>query len=199
MEMPRHRALIPLFDVLEGERVVVRPFRESDAEEHFEAVVESREHIQPWLPWARGYDTLDDSRTFIARSEAAWRLRDDLILGIFDRATGRFLGGTGLHPRDWDIPFFEIGYWLRVSAEGHGYMTEAVRLLTDYAFESLGANRVMIRCDERNTRSAAVAERAGYLREARLRNDSFGADGTLRNTLIFALTPVDSRERQVAR
>ena len=42
-----------------------------------------------------------------------------------------------------------------------GYMAAAVRLLTDYALNTLGAKRVVIRCDERNTRSANVARRLG--------------------------------------
>ena len=70
-------------------------------------------------------------------------------------------------------------------------MTEAVRLLVDYAFASLNVNRLEIRCDERNTRSAAVAQRLGFVQEDRIRNDDAGPDGTLRNTLIFSRIPGD--------
>ncbi|TMD65260.1 MAG: GNAT family N-acetyltransferase, partial [Chloroflexi bacterium] len=87
--------------------------------------------------------------------------------------------------------YFEIGYWLRVSAPGHGYMTEAVQLLTNYAFSSLAANRVEIRCDERNVRSAAIPRRLGFIQEARMRNHEAAPDGTLRTTLVFALIPSD--------
>lgn len=96
-----------------------------------------------------------------------------------------------LRPHNWAIPFFEIGYWLRSAAEGKGYMTEAVQLLTDYAFDQLGARRVMLRIDERNQRSIAVAERLPFQREGTLRNQERAADGTLRNMVIFALTPSD--------
>jgi RimJ/RimL family protein N-acetyltransferase len=65
-------------------------------------------------------------------------------------------------------------------------MTEAVNGLTALAFEKLGAERMEIRCDARNTRSAAVAQRAGYTLEAHLRRDSRAPDGTLRDSLIFA-------------
>ncbi len=70
-------------------------------------------------------------------------------------------------------------------------MTEAVRLLTDYAFDQLGARRVMLRIDERNQRSIALAERLHFLREGTLRNHERAADGTLRNMVIFALIPLD--------
>ena len=188
-----HRSQVPLFDERRGERVLVRPFRADDAEDHFAAVMESLDHVRPWLPWAAFYSTIDDSRDFIARAMARWTLREDLIVGLWDARAGEFVGGSGLHPRDWDAGVFEIGYWIRRSAEGRGYVTEAVRLQTDFAFARLGANRVFIRCDARNTRSAAVPRRLGFVQEALLRNDMRDPAGALRDTLVFALIPGDSR------
>ena len=194
MELPKHKTLIPLFEELRGPRVVVRPYRLEDADALFAAVAESRQHIWPWMPWGDQHQTVDDSRDFILRTQAKWLLREDMTVGFFEASSERYLGGSGLHPRGWDVPAFEIGYWIRASAEGHGYVAETVRLLTDFAFESLGAQRVMIRCDARNTRSAAVAERLGFVREARLRNEvRTHTDSALRDTLVFSLIPSDPR------
>ena len=194
MELPKHLSLLPLFEELRGPQVVVRPYRLEDAEPLFAAVEESRQHIWPWLPWGDQHQSVEDSRDFILRSQAHWLTREDMTVGIFAANDGRYLGGSGLHPRGWDVPAFEIGYWARASAEGHGYIAETVRLLTDFAFASLGAQRVMIRCDARNARSAAVPERLGFVREARLRNEvRTHTDGKLRDTLIFSLTPDDPR------
>ena len=90
-----------------------------------------------------------------------------------------------MHPRDWSVPSFEIGYWLRSSTVGKGYITEAVEALTQAAFQHLHAERIIIRCDSRNVRSARVAERAGYTLEATLRRDARAPDGSLRDTLQF--------------
>lgn len=195
MEQYRHRTLMPLFEELRGTQVVVRPYQLEDADELFAAVEESRQHLWPWLPWVTQHQTVEDTRDFILRTQAKWLLReDDLTVGIFEADSGRYLGGSGLHVRGWDVPAFEIGYWIRASAEGHGYVAETVRLLTDFAFESLGAQRVMIRCDARNARSAAVAERLGFVHEAHLRNEvRTHTDGALRDTLIFSLIPSDPR------
>ena len=194
MELPKHKTLIPLFEELRGPRVVVRPYRLEDADALFAAVAESRQHIWPWMPWGDQHQTVDDSRDFILRTQAKWLLREDMTVGFFEASSERYLGGSGLHPRGWDVPAFEIGYWIRASAEGHGYVAETVRLLADFAFESLGAQRVMIRCDARNTRSAAVAERLGFVREARLRNEvRTHTDSALRDTLVFSLIPSDPR------
>ena len=186
-----YRTLIPLFEELRGERIIVRPYRQSDAQSLFEAVVESRDHLRPWLPFADEHQTVEESRDWIIHQEANWLLREDLIVGVWEAATNRYLGGSGLHPHHWESRYFEIGYWLRASAAGQGYITEAVHLLTDYAFTALAASRVEIRCDERNVRSAAVAQRLGFVQEARLRNHMLASDGTLRTTLIFALVPTD--------
>jgi RimJ/RimL family protein N-acetyltransferase len=66
-----------------------------------------------------------------------------------------------------------------------------VRLLVRFAFETLGANRVFLRCDARNVRSAAVAQRLGFVHEATHRNEARDHRGSLRDTMIFALTPDD--------
>jgi RimJ/RimL family protein N-acetyltransferase len=188
-----YRTALPLFDELRGARVIVRPYRAENAAALKEAVDESREHVRPWLPFADDHRTVAEARDWIVRGMAAWLLRDDLGMFVWEAASDRFLGGIGLHPRDWGIGSFEIGYWLRRTAEGHGYMAEAVRLVTDYAFDHLAAHRVEIRCDARNRRSAAVAERLGFVREAHLRYNLRSVDGTIRDTLIYALTVDDPR------
>ena len=191
MSTTTYRTLLPLFEELRGERVMVRPYRESDAQALFEAIAESRDHLRPWLPFADEHQTVDESRHWIIQQLANWILRDDLMLSIWEQATGRYLGGTGLHPHDWEIGYFEIGYWIRVSAEVHGYISESVRLLTDYAFDNLKANRLEIRCDELNVRSASIPKRLGYVLEGRSRNDVATTDGRLRTTLVFSLIPED--------
>ena len=183
--------LYNLPDELVGERIVVRPRRGGESAAVWEAVEESREMISPWLPWVEGTRSSDDCEAAGRRAWARWLLREDLMVGIWDRATGRFLGGSGLHRLDWDVPAFEIGYWLRTSAWGQGYALEAVRLLCRLAFETLGANRVEIRCDGRNARSLAVAKRLGFVLEATLRNHCREGAGDLRDTCIFAMTPED--------
>jgi RimJ/RimL family protein N-acetyltransferase len=183
------RTLLPLFDQLEGERVLIRPYRLRDADVLYEAIVESRDHLRPWLPFAD--ETEDELRDFLARSMASWLLRENLNAGIWSRETGRFLGSIGAHPRDWNVPSFEIGYWLRASAEGHGYLTEAGQLLTTYLFTHLGANRLEIRCDARNIRSANAARRLGFTQEAHMRNQRISHEGILRDTLVFSMIPSD--------
>lgn len=178
-------------DELIGDRIIIRPLRPGDGAAIFEAVEESRAEIGPWLPWVEKTLTVSDSEQAARRGAARWLLREDLMVGIWDRHTGRYLGGSGLHRINWAVPSFEIGYWLRTSAWGQGYVTEAVQVLCRFAFETLGANRVEILCDTKNSRSTAVPRRLGFVQEALLRNECRDGAGALRDTLVFALTPDD--------
>ncbi len=111
---------------------------------------------------------------------AIWRVGDD-----------RLLGATGLHRIDWSVPAMEIGYWLRPDAQGSGFATDAARLMTTFAFRHAHAERVEIRCDAANHRSAAVPRRLGYVHEATLRAARRSVDGALGDTLLFAMTRAD--------
>jgi RimJ/RimL family protein N-acetyltransferase len=178
-------------DRLAGARVLVRPFEPADVAALHEAVAESREHLLPWLPWARGHTTREETLDFIARTRGQWIMRQNFGAGVFLNEDGKLLGGIGLHAHDWRARGFEIGYWLRRTATGRGYMREAVQVMTRLAFEGLGANRVVIRCDARNVRSRRVAEACGYVLEGRHRRDSLDDAGGLRDTLVFALIRED--------
>jgi RimJ/RimL family protein N-acetyltransferase len=191
---PRSPLLLGLPEALEGPRgprVRLRPYTTADAPAVFAAVAESREYLGRWLPWAAEYDSVEASRQLVVRLQAAWPLRDTLTVGVFDRAMERLLGGCGLHHIDWQVRAFELGYWLRHSAEGRGFITEAAQLLTRLAFATLAANRVEIRVDPANTRSCRVAERLGFVLEGRLRRCVWGTDGRPTDRLVFALIPED--------
>lgn len=176
---------------LTSERLLIRAARPGDGPALNAAVVESLETLRPWMPWAQSAPSLDDSESYAREAAAKFALREDLPLLLFRREDGLFVGGSGLHHIDWTVPRFEIGYWVRASLQGQGYITEAVRRLTDFAFEALYAQRIEIRCDALNTRSAAVAKRCGYMLEARFRRHSRGVDGRLRDTLVYAMIADD--------
>lgn len=153
------------------------------------AIRDSFDSLHRWMPWALRVPTIAESETFAREAAARYRTREEVSFLIFGAFDEQLLGVTGLHTIDWSVPRFEIGYWLRSSAEGHGYMTEAVRALTAVCLERVGAMRVEIRCDSRNERSAAVARRAGYTHEATLRQHARDNEGRLRDTLVFAMLP----------
>ena len=174
------------------DRLILRVPRGGDGPMLHAAICDTFHTLTPWMPWARRMPTIAESETFARESAARFRNREDAQYLVFHQQSGPLLGTISLHSIDWSVPRFEVGYWLRNSAEGHGYITEAVRALTALCFEQLGAERMEIRCDSRNTRSAAVAQRAGYQLEAVLRRQARDNAGALRDTLIFVHFPYET-------
>lgn len=168
-------------------RLALRVPRAGDGKLVNAAIRDTFETLHRWMPWALRVPTIAESETFAREAAARFRAREEVTFLIFRAADDLLLGTTSLHSIDWSVPRFEIGYWLRSSVEGHGYMTEAVCALTSVCLDRLGAERVEIRCDSRNQRSAAVALRAGFHLEATLRRHVRDNDGHLRDTLIFAM------------
>ncbi len=182
---------------LVGERIVVRGYTDADAEVLNEAIQESIEHLRPWMPWCDQHATVADTLVYVRRAQAEYIMRNGFPMGIFSHG-GRCLGSSGLHVHNWDLPSFEIGYWIRQSEEGKGYVSEAVRLVTAYAFDAFGAERIIIRCLERNTRSAAVADRLGYVYEGTMRHHLRDPAGKLANMMCYSMLR-EEYERHCAR
>ena len=177
--------LLDIPDTFESERLIIRAPRPGDGAAANEAIRESLDALRPWMPWATPAPTPQDTEGVYRRGAARWLTREDFPMLLFRKEDGLFVGGSGLHRVDWSVPCMEIGYWLRTSLTGRGYMTEAVRAITAFAFEHLHAQRLEIRCEARNIRSAAVAERAGYALEARLRRQVRAVDGSLQDVLLY--------------
>lgn len=179
--------LLNIPDEFFTERLHVRIPRPGDGEVVHKAIVASQEDLKQWLPFARKTQSVEDVEQNIREAHIKYLKREDLRFLVFHKETGEFLATSGLHDVDWDVPKFEIGYWVDSRHSGKGFITEAVEGLTQFAFDQLGANRVCIRCDPRNLKSKAVAERAGFELEGILKNDEWSIDGTeLTDTWIYA-------------
>lgn len=178
--------LVDLPRELRTPRLVIRPPFPGTGARLNEAVLESLESLRPWMIWAQRPPTVDENEAWIREVAAEYLTRRAMHMHMWCRETGEFVGGVGFHRVVWSVPCMEHGYWCRDAFVGRGLVTEAVRYLTAWVFEELEAERVEIRCDARNVRSIAVAERAGFRREAVLRRSLRGVDGTLRDTLVFA-------------
>ena len=178
---------------LETERLLIRPPRLSDIGVSLEAIQETYDQLQRWMEWARRPERQEQATgEHLRLGIQQWREllqgrpADPLPLYLFRRSDGRFLGASGYHDCDWNVPRLEIGYWLRKSEQGQGYMTEAVRAISVVALEQWRARRLTILCDASNLASIRVAERCDYQQEARLRQHRVRVDGAIEDTLVYA-------------
>ncbi len=169
------------------ERLTIRSPLLGDGHIVRNAALESQEELKQWLPWAVDIPDEEEYEVNIRKGNVRWLLREDLWMMIFLKGTNTLIGGSGLHRIDWNVPKFEIGYWVHTAYAGKGYITEAVEAITAFAFEILNAERVEIRCDERNIRSAAIPKRLGFVHEGTVRNDArHHLTNALRNTMLFS-------------
>jgi RimJ/RimL family protein N-acetyltransferase len=182
---------------IEGPRTIIRIWTDSDTQALYETIRDSYQHLRAWMDWVDRHQSVGDTQEYITRSLLEFTRRENIGVGIFDKRDNQTIfGASGFHDIDWTVPAMEIGYWAAASQAGRGYITEAVEVLTQFAFTEFGANRVAITCDPRNEKSRSVAERAGYALEGRLRNKARANSGDLRDTLVFARVPEQQKTEE---
>lgn len=178
--------LLDLPDTLRTEHLLLRTPRAGDGALVNAAVAESATELARWMPWATPTPAAQDTEKWCREAAAKWLKREEIHFSMYLPDSEICVGACGMHHIEWKVPMAEIGYWMRTPYVGRGLMTEAVQAVTKLAMETLKIQRVEIRCDEQNRRSAAVAERAEYTLEGTLRNNSRDPLGELRSTCIYA-------------
>lgn len=182
-------SLIEFPEEFTTERLIIRKPFLGDGKYVYNAMQASLNELKPWMPWAHTNQTEQDVEANIRDSIAKFIKREDLRLHLFNIETGEFIGSSGLHRINWDVPKFEIGYWIDTRHSGNGYITEATDAITNFAFNELNAKRVEIRCDPNNSKSRAIPEKLGFTLEGILKNDSLSVESKEpRDTCIFAKT-----------
>ena len=107
-------------------------------------------------------------------------------LGIFDAEGGDLLGSIGF--RTEHFARVEFGYWTRADRRGRGIVPRALRLVSRWAVEELGAKRLQLHADVANLASQRAAEKAGFTREG-VRRSYIEIDGERRDVVGFSLLP----------
>lgn len=178
--------LLEIPEILETERLRIAATRAGAGRTINAAVAESHAALRPWMPWAKTLQTVEESERHCREMQAKWHTREVLDFCFLRRGDGAFLGKGGLHTIEWDIPKFEIGYWIRTASARQGIATEATGALVEMARDSLGARRIEITCDARNAASRRVAEKCGFVLEGIRRASRRTTDGELADSCIYA-------------
>ena len=141
---------------LETERLVLRPWLESDAEDCYQYAKDPR--VGPAAGWP-AHTSAENSRQII---------KDVLAVpetyAIVLKETGRPVGSIGLHRNDLarGDDELELGYWLGVPYWGRGIVPEAAREVLRHAFEDLKLSRVWCGYYDGNEKSRRVQEKLGF-------------------------------------
>ncbi len=168
-----------------SERIILRKHKIELAQTMFKYVNRDRVRLGRFLPWVPFIREVEDEVKYIESTHQKWADGTLFDYGVFRREDEMYMGNFGVHHIDWSNEHIELGYWILGDHEGKGYVGEAVKALEKVAF-NLGFQRIEIRCDPANKRSAAVPQKCGYRQEGHFRKDSKDKDGNLHDTLIFA-------------
>ncbi len=174
---------------IETDRLYLRPYRPGDGPWYYAVSVRNRAHL---MRYESGNIIMtirseQDAEAVVQDLAAAWTEANCFFLGAFDIKTDEFVAQIYIGPVNWDLPEFQIGYFVDKDHEGQGCVTKAVKGALGFIFDRLGAHRVRLECDDTNVKSYRVAERCGMIREGHIRENKRNPDGTLSGTLHYGL------------
>ena len=146
--------------MIETERLILRPWREDDAESLFKY---AQDHdvgrIAGWPPHTSVENSLEIIRTVFAAPE---------IYAVVLKETNEPIGCCGimfsnsLHASDMDNRVAEIGYWIGKPYWGQGLIPEAVKALLSRCFNELHLDTVWCGYYDGNIKSKRVCEKSGF-------------------------------------
>ncbi len=168
---------------LQTERLRLRPFTGADADALW--ALHSNAHVlrywdsPPWSQPAR-------AERFIAACEQLAEEGTGARLAIDRESDAVFLGWCSFSRWNPDHRSAALGFCFGEAAWGQGYATEAARAVLQWAFDTLDLNRVQAETDTRNTASARVLEKLGFVREGTLRQDCV-VNGDVSDSWVYGL------------
>ena len=159
---------------IETERLLLRPFRESDAEAFFKCCQNPNiGNNAGWKPHRSLEESQEILRSVFISQPGIW--------AITLKEDGRLIGSVGIipDPKRENPQARMLGYWLDESHWGKGYMTEAVQSVLDYGFNTLQLSLITANCYPHNERSQQVLKRHGFIYEGTLHQAELTYDGHL--------------------
>ncbi len=142
------------------ERLLLRPWKETDAESLYEYAKDPE--VGPIAGWPV-HTSVENSREIIREVLSA-----EETYAVCMKADGKAIGSIGLMigtARNLNLPDTEgeIGYWIGVPFWGQGFIPEAVRELLCHGFEDLKLNKIWCGYFEGNIKSKRVQEKCGFI------------------------------------
>ena len=145
--------------MIETERLILRPWLETDAESLYEYAKEPA--VGPIAGWPV-HSSVENSLEIIRNVLSA-----DETYDVCLKTDNVAIGSIGLIPpaqshtiaSDTEL---EVGYWIGVPFWGNGYIPEAIRAIQKHVFEDLGCTAMWCGYYEGNEKSKRCQEKCGF-------------------------------------
>ncbi len=113
---------------------------------------------------------------------------------IVENESEKPIGSVYLRDIDYEHKKAEYGIFIgELDYLGKGYGTEAAELMINYAFEYLELHKVMLRVYAENKRAIKSYEKAGFKKEAYLKDDVF-VQGEFKDIVLMAIIHNEDEE-----
>ena len=170
----KKKILMDFPDFLETENLVIRKYRRGDGQDNFDLFERenNRDLLKEFVDEAAEITSVEDSEIKIREHAAEWEARTRFVMGIWLKDRQLYIGEIWIEPEKWEVPSFELGYYIEPGFQGRGLAYEASNRALKFLFEDLQAHRVIIITRDTNERSWRLAERLGFEREGHLRECS---------------------------
>jgi RimJ/RimL family protein N-acetyltransferase len=144
---------------VETERLILREWKVSDSADLYEYA--SNSLVGPNAGWKPHKDE-EESKSIINMF-----IQNQDVYAIELKATGKVIGGIGLHKRTPDLKLQdlnqrEVGYVLNPQYWGQGVIPEAVQALITYGFRELNLDLIWCGHYKENIKSKRVNEKCGF-------------------------------------
>lgn len=167
--------------------LTLRPSRESDIESIYLACQDPL--ISHFTTVPANY-TLEHAQSFVRQLDPEGLQNKREIRFIIESSQGEksaLAGVISFHSPNFNNKVAEIGYWIAKESRGKSIGTTAVKVLTNFGFETMGWNRIEAMIDHDNEASKKVVTRAGYEHEGVLRQRVIRADGEVIDMDLYAV------------
>ena len=166
-----HKLLLDIPTQLETERLVVRKYVKGDGRGLYLLLErnDNRDFLRENVEEVSSIKTDEEAEIKIRKHTAEWNARDRFVMGIWLKNGNKYIGEIWIEPKIWEVPSFEIGWFLDKGYQGRGIATEAARRSLAFLFNDLNAHKVVVITRDSNSRSYMLAERLGFRKEAHLR------------------------------
>lgn len=163
--------LMEIPEEVESERVTLRRYNKGDGDAIY-ALAErndNREHLAGLADDIADLKSVEDAEVKARRHRAEWVKRDRFVAGAWLKADNSYIGEIWIEPSNWEVPSFEIGWFIDKGLEGEGLAYESAKLGLEFIFTHLKAYKAIAGTDDTNTRSYKLAERLGFTKEGHSR------------------------------
>ena len=176
-----------MIQLIVSDDIMLKQLEETDAKAIFSIIDSQREYLGRWLPFVAGTKTVDDTLAFIRSVNETPEFFQELVFCIHYRNEFAGLIGLKFNPADKANKRTEIGYWLSEPFQKKGIVTQAAKMLIDYAFDELELNRIAIKCAVGNQPSKNIPMLLGFVFEGIERDGELFPDGHFVDLEVYSL------------